>query len=699
MPDSTKHKPHSVDELSNSVQFVKGVGPQRAELLAKLGVKTVADLLFLFPRDYQDFSRLVKISDLFEGQSASVLGHVIDIQDWVASTGTQVFAALIEQDGQFLRGMWFNQPFLKKKFAVGQLVMLQGSPKFDEGRWEMIHARTTWFGPSESPTKGTISPIYPLTQGINQQKIRELVASSVSDYGHLIGDVFPDSFRHEKNLCDIQAAIHEIHAPRDEMSLQRARKRFVYQELFVLQAALAMRRAKLRRDRDAPQMPLDAKIRSRILRRFPFELTSLQNQAIDEIAADMGENIPMNRLLHGEVGSGKTVVAAFAILLAVAHGHQAVLMAPTELLARQHARLFQSWLKNGRVHVAAWTGSQTASQRKALADEIASGRVNIVIGTHALFTSPPNFQKLGLVVIDEQHKFGVRQRSALKQSSDNPHYLVMTATPIPRTIAMTAFGDLDVSTLKRPSERSHPIHSYLGTEDTRESWWEFVRNKLVEGRQAYVIAPLVQTDDDSRLSSAETLLESLANGPLDAFRLDVLHGRQKAEEKESIMLAFARGHTQVLVATSVVEVGIDVPNATVMTIESAERFGLSQLHQLRGRVSRGVYPGYVCVFPSTKNEQSQKRLQAFVENENGFELAELDLQARGPGNFFSSQQHGMPPLRIADLLRDGELLVQARADAQSLIDNDPELASPEFSKLHQMIVARYGRALEISDVG
>ena len=699
MSDSPKKRPTANEDLYTPVQFLKGVGPHRAELLGKLGLFTVADVLFFFPRDYQDYSQLVEIADLQEEVAASVIGKVIDLESWRTRNGTTVFAALIENDGKSVRGTWFNQQYMNKKFAEGQWVMLQGSPKLKQGRWEMTHPQTTWFPDDELPDRGTIEPIYPATSGLSQKKIGDIVRHTVEQFSELVVEVLPQTFREHKQLLDIQSAIQQIHRPSDQTMLQRARTRFVYQELFVLQLALAMRRAKLRAEENAPELPLDAKIHARILRRFPFELSESQLNAAGEIARDMAQKIPMNRLLHGEVGSGKTAVASFAMLLAVAHGKQAVLMAPTDLLARQHVRSLEEWLKNGRVKVALWTGGQSSAERAALADEISSARVQIVVGTHALLSSGPAFADLGLVVIDEQHKFGVRQRGALRASGDNPHYLVMTATPIPRTVAMTAFGDLDVSTLEKPTARQQPVNTYLGNDESRESWWEFVRKKLREGRQAFVVAPLVQSDDDSTVSSAEALLEHLSNGPLEEFRIDLLHGRQKSAEKDAVMLGFQRGLTQVLVATSVIEVGINVPNATVMTIESAERFGLSQLHQLRGRVNRGEHAGYVCVFPSTENEVPHERLQSFVESENGFELAEKDFELRGPGNLFGTQQHGMPPLRIADLLRDGQLLQDARNDARKVIDGDPALREDLFSKLRQMIISRYGNALELSDVG
>ena len=374
-------------------------------------------------------------------------------------------------------------------------------------------------------------------------------------------------------------------------------------------------------------------------------------------------------------------------------------MAPTEILARQHVRTLRELLNHSRVRIELWTGSVKTAKRKEIAAAVESGEVNIVVGTQAIVSSKIPFEKLGLVVIDEQHKFGVKQRAKLKHTGPDPHYLVMTATPIPRTVSMTLFGDLDVSTLQRTSGVGQKVNTYLGSESSRESWLEFVRKKLREGRQAFVIAPLVDGDDDQTLSSAERMFEQLSNGPLEEFRLDILHGRQSMEEKEASMLAFESGKTQVIIATTVVEVGINVPNATVMTIESAERFGLSQLHQLRGRVSRGKHPGYVCLFASGDNADQNERLTAFSETENGFDLAQRDLEIRGPGNLFSSQQSGFPPLMIADLVRDTEALQQAFADARMLIHESPELEGEEFARLRQLVYARYGKSLEISDVG
>ncbi len=387
------------------------------------------------------------------------------------------------------------------------------------------------------------------------------------------------------------------------------------------------------------------------------------------------------------------------MLLAVAHGHQAALMAPTELLARQHVRTLSRDLKASRVRIALLTGSLTAAERRTTLEQIATGEIDLIIGTHAVVQSDVSFKQLGLVIIDEQHRFGVKQRAALRQAGLDPHYLVMTATPIPRTISMTLFGDLDVSTLRETPPGRQPVHTYLGEEGQRAKWWDFFRKKLREGRQGYVIAPLVDNSSDLELQSVESAYENLSNGELEAFRLGILHGRQSTTEKEAIMLAFNSGELQVLIATSVVEVGIDVPNATLMTIESGERFGLAQLHQLRGRVSRGPHPGYVCVFASTESDEGQQRLEAFSKTTDGFELAETDFRLRGPGDLFSLKQHGLPPFRIADLTRDEKILDEARITARQLLEDDPELTAEELQLLRERVLMRYGKALELGDVG
>jgi ATP-dependent DNA helicase RecG len=570
-------------------------------------------------------------------------------------------------------------------------------------RWEMVHPRVEFLADDEDAPAGKILPVYSLTEGINQSQMRRVVAGVVESHGLLVDDVFPDDLLDANRLWPIRAALPQIHSPTTPESLEESRRRFIFQELFVLQLALAIRRWRLENQRQAPPLPTSGKIDSRITRLFPFQLTPGQRLSIDEIAADMARQHPMNRLLQGDVGSGKTVVAMYAMLLAVAHGHQAALMAPTEILARQHLETLGKALAASKVRLALLTGSLTPAERREVLAKVAAGEVDVVIGTHAVThavaRSGVEFKKLGLVVIDEQHKFGVRQRAALKKAGIDPHYLVMTATPIPRTVSMTLFGDLDVSTLKEPPPGRQPVHSYLAGDDQRMRWWHFFRSKLDEGRQAFVIAPLVEDSENIEAANVQQTYETLRRGELANYRLGVLHGRMTPADKDAAMQAFRSGRTQVLVSTAVVEVGVDVANATLMTIEGGERFGLAQLHQLRGRISRGAHPGYLCVFATPQTDESQDRLDAFTKTNDGFELAELDFQLRGPGDLFGTKQHGLPPLRIADLKRDVAIIEEARSAAQALVQTDPQLANPSLARLKRMVFHRYGEALDLGDVG
>ena len=703
MADSEQNnspQPPPIEKLTQSILSIHGIGAQRAKLLEKLGLHTAADLLFFFPRSYEDFTELHQITELQHEQVANVVGTVEDIDPAITGRGKHILSVLVKQDSQFLKAVWFNQSFMVKKFQIGQRVLLRGKTKLASGRFQMSHPKTIWLDADQNiENEKQLSPIYRLTEGINQRQMREIISRTIDNCAGLIQEAFPDELRKQVEVCEIETAIRQIHAPKNHEQMEDARSRLVYQELFILQLALAIRRHRIRTTNVSPQLELTPKIRARIIGRLPFTLTETQKKSFQEIAADMGQAFPMNRLLHGEVGSGKTVVAVCAMLLAVAYGNQATLMAPTEILAQQHFQTLQKLLENSRVRMVLWTGSLKPAERNKVAQQIANGEVDLVIGTQAVVASKINFHQLGLVVIDEQHKFGVRQRALLKQSGHDPHYLVMTATPIPRTISMTLFGDLDVSILQRTSGVGQKVNTYLGLEENRDQWWEFFRKKLKEGRQGFIVAPLVNAEDDSELSSAERMFETLANGPLEEFRLDVLHGRQTAEQKNIAMQNFVSGKTQAIVATGVVEVGINVPNATLMTIESAERFGLSQLHQLRGRVSRGTHPAFVCAFATTNDPESNQRLTAFADTDNGFELAEIDLQIRGPGNLFSTQQSGFPPLMIADLIRDAEILKAAQQDARQLIDQDPDLKGNDYQRLRQLVFARYGKALQLSDVG
>jgi ATP-dependent DNA helicase RecG len=700
---STAPQKTPTEMLQTPVQFLKGVGPQRGELLAKLDLYYAADVLFFFPRAYQDMSELREIDQLQEGQLASVVGTIDEIDLRNTGPGRSILGMLVRQGTKYLRCMWFNQPWMRPKLVEGRRVLVSGEPKLEGLRWEMAHPRIEFLADDEDAPAGRILPVYSLTEGIIQTQMRRIVAGVVETHAGLVEDVFPDDYLDAHRLWPIKAALPQVHAPSDHASLKQARRRLIYQELLTLQLALAIRKWRLSHRRKAPELPTSSKIDARITRLFPFELTPGQRQAIDEISRDMARPFPMNRLLQGDVGSGKTVVAMYAMLLAVAHGNQAALMAPTEVLARQHLETLSRALAASKVRLALLTGSLTPSERRQTLQRIAAGEIDIVIGTHAVThavsKSGVEFAKLGLVVIDEQHKFGVRQRAALKKAGVDPHYLVMTATPIPRTVSMTLFGDLDVSTLRDPPPGRQSVHSYLAGDEQRMRWWHFFRSKLDEGRQAFVIAPLVEESEAVEAANVQQTFDTLRRGELAGYRLGLLHGRLTPAEKESTMEAFRAGRTQVLVSTSVVEVGVDVPNATVMTIEGGERFGLAQLHQLRGRISRGSHPGYLCVFATPATDEAKERLDAFTKTNDGFDLAEIDFRLRGPGDLFGTRQHGLPPLKIADLARDTAEIEEARRDAQALVEADPDLANPAFARLRRMVFHRYGEALDLGDVG
>jgi ATP-dependent DNA helicase RecG len=701
---ATPREKTPLEQLNTPVQYLKGIGPQRAELLAKLNLNFARDLLFFFPRDYEDMSELRSLDDVAEGIDCSVVGVVEDIDMRSTSPGKCILGVLLKQGTRYLRGLWFNQPFLRQKFSVGQRVMFSGEPKLQGVRWEMVHPKLTFLAPDEDVPTGRILPVYSLTEGIPQTLMRRMVQGVVDTHAAYVEEVFPPEYLVAHNLLPMRAALPQIHAPDSREFLQVARRRFIYQELFILQLALNMRRALATQKAQAPQLEASAKIDARIRRLFPFELTAAQNQAITEIASDLAATSPMNRLLQGDVGSGKTVVAEYAMLLAVAHGYQAVLMAPTEILAQQHYRTLTHNLAAGRVRTGLMIGSLSTVKRREMVRGIEAGEIDLVVGTHAISagmkTGEIMFKKLGLVVIDEQHKFGVEQRRALRQANSEPHYLVMTATPIPRTLSMTLFGDLDVSTLRSAPPGRQKVNTYVVGEERRERWWGFYRKKLREGRQGYVIAPYVEENEmTTNNHGVEQLYERLAKNELADFKIGMLHGRLTAQEKEETMEKFRRGQLKVLVSTSVIEVGVDVANATLMTIEGGEKFGLAQLHQLRGRITRGTFPGYCSVFAQPQTEESAKRLEAFAKTTDGFELAEIDFRLRGPGDLLGTRQHGLPPLRIADMQRDEALVEEARRDAQSLIASDPELTSPSLALLRRMVLNRYGQALDLGDVG
>lgn len=724
------------------IQFVPGVGSQRAPLLHRLAIRTAGQALFFFPRSYEYPNQWMQVGELREGVPAALVGRITEVEVVSRSAGKSVLGVLVENETGAVRLLFFNQPFRIKTLLRDCRVIVSGVPKLAGFRFEFIHPQVTILGEHEPVPEGRILPIYPLVEGLKQSHLRNALAAVVDGLADGVDEVLDDDLRRDAaqrisapvpetsagalttiaQLPGIATALREVHRPSSQADLDAARSRLIFQELLVLQLALAIRRRKLTTDLTAPSLSPSAVIDARIRNRFPFELTADQIQAMNEVGGDMARQFPMNRLVQGDVGSGKTVVAQYAMLLAVAHGYQAVMMAPTEVLARQHVQTLSRCLAQSRVRIGLLCGSLTPAERREVLRKSAAGEIDVLVGTQALLYGEISFAKLGLCVIDEQHKFGVDQRRALRRGGIDPHYLVLTATPIPRTMTMTMFGDLDVSTLRQKPPGRGAVHTYLAVDGWRERWWRFVASRIDEGRQAFVVTPRISTDklDDTPppmepdtdsaadsadnaagedVSSAMATFQQLRAGPLAGYRIDLLHGRMSTEEKTAAMERFAQGRTQVLVSTTVIEVGIDVPNATVMTVLGAERFGLAQLHQLRGRVSRGTHDGHVCLFTDRSDApEENERLKTFAETNDGFEIAEADFRIRGPGDLLGRRQSGMPPMMIADLTRDETILGIARQIAQEIIDADADLSAPAMSKLKSQVMRRYGDVLSLGDV-
>ena len=714
-------------EWSTPIRFVPGVGFERWEMFQRLGVRTAGQALFLFPRSYEQPAIETAVPAMREGEPASLIGHITEVEISGRASGKSILGVLVENESGAVRLLFFNQPFRVESLRRGSRVVVSGVPKLAGFRFEFVHPKVTILGDDEEIPKSRILPVYPLVEGLKQAHIRRSMAIVAEALCSKVDEALDDDLRLLAGaklegkltalatpLLGIVEALREIHLPSSQEQLDAARKRLIFQELLVLQLALAMRRRHLTTALSAPSLEPSAIIDARIRNRFNFQLTGDQLRTIEEVGRDMAKQYPMNRLVQGDVGSGKTVIAQYAMLLAVAHRHQAVMMAPTEVLARQHYQTLANSLAHSRVRLGLLCGSLSVAERRDVLQRTASGEVDVLVGTQALLYGEIAFAKLGLCVIDEQHKFGVEQRHALRRGGIDPHCLVLSATPIPRTMTMTMFGDLDVSTLREKPPGRGQLHTYLSEDGWRDRWWKFVSQKLDEGRQAFVVAPRInaseplesdpatesptcESPDDA--SSAVEIYEELRSGAMKNYRIDLLHGRMSTEEKNAAMQKFAQGRTQILVSTTVIEVGIDVPNATVMTIMGAERFGLAQLHQLRGRVARGSHPGHVCLFTDVKRSPDEiERLKILASTTDGFEIAEADFRLRGPGDLLGKRQSGMPAMMIADFVRDEIILLAAREISQELIDHDPELSRPTAQRLRAQVVKRYGAVFMLGDV-
>jgi len=710
------------------IRFARGVGPKRIGLLQRWKIETVEDALWTVPWRYEDRSVMTPIGDLVPGMVASICGTIGTCQaKRTKNRRLTVLEVGVEDQTGRLAAVFFNQPYLEKMFAVGKRVMMSGRivvdrqgwmiPRMDVAQYEVIGEE------GESALHvGRIVPIYHETKGWTSRQMRVLLKGLLDEHAHEVQDSLPVSLRARCRLVPIYDALQEVHFPRAgtdltllEQGRTPAHRRLAFEELFLLQIALAARQRVSRDEPKGLQFDRGTPLLERLAKLLPFRLTAAQDRVVGEIFSDMLGSRPMNRLVQGDVGSGKTAVALHAIVLACGSGYQAALMAPTEILAEQHYRNLSGLFEALGITVILLRGGGNTAGKKAQVTALASGAVQVAIGTHALIQKGVMFHNLGLAVVDEQHKFGVLQRKTLIDKGYRPDMLVMTATPIPRTLAMTVYGDLDVSNIDMLPPGRKPVRTFLFSHAQRQRAVQLLRDELRTQRQAYVVYPLVEESEKTDLQAAIQGAEQLRNGDLAGFRVGLLHGRMKAAEKEAVMADFKAGDIHVLVATTVVEVGVDVPNATVIIVEHAERFGLAQLHQLRGRVGRGNQQSYCLLMASSigcakapmENASSERaistsvareRLEALVRSNDGFVIAEEDLRIRGPGEFFGVRQWGMSEFRVANLVRDGELVSEARLEARALLQRDPGLKAPAHRRLREAMLRKWQEKLELGAI-
>jgi ATP-dependent DNA helicase RecG len=693
-------------DLADPVQFLKGVGPHRAEDFARLEVHTVGDLLFTFPRCISDRSRFVPLSEvrLHIGEEVSLRARAIEAQTRRVRGGRQMTTVTFDDGTACIEGIWFNSTWIHDRYE-GEDVFIFGKVDERGGRVQLVHPRLEAVGRGESveadQTVGRMVPVYPLTGRLTQTVWRRVMQRALDEHLALVPEILPGGLRAERSLMPRADAIRNMHFPESAEGGAAARERLAYDECLLLQLGLAYRRQGEEASAPGRSMPVSVRVRERIARLFPFSLTKAQQRAAEEILADMASPQPMNRLLQGDVGCGKTAVAVYAGLVAVANGAQVAIMAPTELLARQHEMVLQEFLQRSdrnRVQVGLLVGGLKEAERNALLAGLVAGAVDIVVGTHAAIQEDVAFRDLGLVIIDEQHRFGVWQRTRLRQKGVRPDVLVMTATPIPRSLALTLYGDLDVSVIDDLPPGRRPVRTSVPEPAAAERVYDWLRAELTRGRQAYVVCPLVSETESSKLQSAEAEYERLRNGPFASFRVGLLHGRMNRAAQIEVMAAFREGRIDVLVSTVVIEVGVDVPNATLMVILHAERFGMAQLHQLRGRVARGREQGHCVLLSEATSGPGLERLEILAREHDGFRIAEEDLRLRGEGEFLGTRQHGHA-LTLASLTEDFELLKSAREDARTILANDPGLQTSENEPLREALFRVHGDRLDLARTG
>ncbi len=656
-----------------NVQYIKGVGPSNAKKLKRLDIISIEDLLYYFPKDYEDRTNLKKIKYLLPGEKYLIKGKVLKIRSEKIRRGLNLVKVTFSDDTDVLNGIWFNQLYLKNYFKKDNYYFLYGelskdswykykskdmnNPIFEEINDKKIYIHT-----------GRIVPLYNLSSGLSQKKLRQIIYNAISKYINDFTEFVPEYIRKNYNFMNLSNSIQELHFPLDRKKFIRAKKRIVFEEFFILQLSLLKRKNAYLQELGIKHKNANNHIKE-FIAGLSFELTSAQKRVWSEISTDMEKEIAMQRLLQGDVGSGKTVIAVMALIKTVSNGFQGVFMAPTEILAEQHYQKIIKYISPSKYKTALLVGSLSRKERNNILNKIKIGKYDIIVGTHALFQEDVEYNKLGLIIIDEQHRFGVEQRHKLKEKGNNPDLLVMTATPIPRSLAITLYGDLDLSLIDEiPPGRSKVITKWR-TKDKRSQIYNFVEEKIREGRQVFVVCPLIEPSDELNLMSATKMKEVLEKKYFKKYNVALLHSKLASDTKKNIMNRFKSGFIDVLVSTTVIEVGVDIPNASIMIIENAERFGLAQLHQLRGRIGRGEYNSYCILISDSLSDEAKKRMKIITKINDGFEISEQDLVLRGPGEFFGKKQHGLPKFSLANIFKDISILKLARKEAESIIND------------------------------
>ncbi|HLI47435.1 MAG TPA: ATP-dependent DNA helicase RecG [Chthonomonas sp.] len=689
--------------LDTPLQYVKGVGPHIAQRLAKLNLQKVNDLLHHYPRRWEDRTLFAHAAQLRGGEFVTLCGLPLSVSTTHPRPGLSLTKALLDDQGAAIALVWFNQPYMEQVFRklimAKQPVVVYGQTK--RSGWIIEIQNPEWEPLDEagdSLSSGRITPVYPATEGLTQARLRRLTDHVLRECLPLIEEPLPLELRQKHGLMGLREALQNIHYPTSFEALDAARRRLVFEEFFLMQLYLALQRHKLHANSQGIRFHISLEELHQSLQAIlPFPLTKAQQRAIHDIAADMSSGRLMNRLVQGDVGSGKTMVALAAILMAVQNGYQAALMAPTEILAQQHAIVLRRLLEPLQLRVELAIGSLSKREKQEVYERLRTGESLIAVGTHALIQEDVGFARLGLAIIDEQHRFGVLQRRALSRKGEQPHVLVMTATPIPRTLTLTLYGDLDVSVLDELPPGRKPITTHWRSRSKREQVYAAAERLLVEGRQAYIVCPLIEESEKLEAQSAAQLHAYIANKVYPHRRVGLLHGQMPPSEKEQVMLQFKAHELDVLVSTTVIEVGIDVPNASIIIIEDADRFGLAQLHQLRGRVGRGEYPSYCILLADPKTPEGRARMEIMVKTCDGFRIADEDLRLRGPGEFLGTRQSGLPDLHIADLLADRDVLVETRNAALDLVQQDPTLSYPQHRALREALQRMHSH-LELASV-